>query len=95
MVTRIFALKSCACLPNQPRIGRLDGSSLVILDGKGRELWKKFFPEGFGPDYYYNEKLSWAGGTHLWFADLEGKGHTSVLFRIPREPRVSRRTRQP
>ena len=66
--------------PDQPRIGRLDGSSLVILDGKGRELWKEFFPEGFGPDYYYNEKLSWVGGTHLWFADLEGKGHTSVLF---------------
>jgi serine/threonine protein kinase len=66
--------------PDQPRVGRLDGSSLVILDGKGRGLWKKFFPEGFGPDYYYNEKLSWVGGTHLWFADLEGKGHTSVLF---------------
>lgn len=67
-------------LPDQPRVGRLEGSSLVILDGKGRELWKKFFPEGFGPDYYYNEKLSWIGGPHVWFADLEGKGHTSVLF---------------
>jgi len=67
-------------MPDQPRLGRLDGSALVIMNGDGKELWRKVFSEGFGPDWLYNEKVSWVGGTHVWFADLEGKGHTSVLF---------------
>jgi hypothetical protein len=61
-------------VPDQPKIGRLEGSTLLILNAEGKELWRKVFPEGFGPDWYY------ATGTHIWFADLEGKGHTSVLF---------------
>ncbi|HEV2194058.1 MAG TPA: hypothetical protein VGR55_00615 [Candidatus Acidoferrum sp.] len=60
--------------PDQPKLGRLEGSALVIMNAEGKELWRKVFPEGFGPDWYY------ALGTHTWFADLEGKGHTSVLF---------------
>ncbi len=67
-------------LPDQPKFARLDGSVLRVMDSEGKELWSKGFPDGVGPDYYYNEKLSWVGGTHVWFADLEGKGHTSVLF---------------
>jgi len=64
-------------VPPQPRSGRMDGTVLRIYDAAGKELWAKSFPEGFGPDWYYNETL-W--GPHIWFADLEGKGHTSVLF---------------
>ncbi len=60
----------------QPRSGRLDGSTLMVLDAEGKELWRKTFPEGFGPDWYYQKGLE----SHIWFADLEGKGHTSVLF---------------
>jgi hypothetical protein len=63
--------------PRQPRSGRMDGTALRIYDAEGKELWTKSFPDGFGPDWYYSEKL-W--GPHIWFADLEGKGHTSVLF---------------
>lgn len=63
-------------IPDQPRFGRLDGTSLVIVNAKGRELWRKSFPEGFGPDSYYGRE----NGPRIWFADLEGKGHTSVLF---------------
>ena len=63
-------------LPDQPRFGRMDGSMLAIMNAEGKELWRKAFPEGFGPDWYYSEGLA----TRLWFADLEGKGHTSVLF---------------
>jgi hypothetical protein len=58
----------------QPKFGRLDGSTLRIMDGEGKELWSKTFPEGFGPDWLYSH------GPILWFGDLEGKGHTSVLF---------------
>ncbi len=61
----------------EPKVGRRDGSTLRIMDAEGKELWSKNFPEGFGPDSYYNEKEF---GPRIWFADLEGKGHTSVLF---------------
>ena len=61
---------------DQPQFGRLDGSTLAIMNAEGKELWRKAFPEGFGPDWYYAEGLA----TRIWFADLEGKGHTSVLF---------------
>jgi hypothetical protein len=60
----------------QPRSGRMDGSTLVIMNAEGKELWRKTFPEGVGPDWY------WAQGVanRIWVGDLEGKGHTSVLF---------------
>ena len=61
---------------NPPRLGRLEGSTLVIMNSEGKELWRKTFPEGFGPDWYFQKGLE----SHIWFADLEGKGHTSVLF---------------
>lgn len=61
----------------RPQFGRMDGTVLRIFDASGKELWSKNFPEGFGPDWYYDDKL-W--GPHIWFADLDGKGHTSVLF---------------
>lgn len=64
-------------VPAQPQLGRMDGTVLRIFDARGKELWSKTFPDRFGPDWYYNEKL-W--GPYIWFADLEGKGHTSVLF---------------
>lgn len=61
--------------PEQPKLGRLDGSALVIMNAEGKELWRKVFPQGFGPEWYYQGSMS-----HIWFADLEGKGHTNVLF---------------
>jgi hypothetical protein len=61
---------------DQPKFGRLDGSTLMILNAEGKELWRKTFPEGFSADWYYGMDLA----THIWFGDLEGKGHTSVLF---------------
>ncbi len=60
----------------QPRFARLDGSLLVVMNAEGKELWSRKFPEGFGPESYYAQGLA----SRLWFADLEGKGHMSVLF---------------
>lgn len=37
-----------------PQFGRLDGTVLRIMDGRGKELWSKSFPDGFGPDWYYD-----------------------------------------
>lgn len=60
----------------QPRFGRIDGSVLRIMDAGGKQLWTRSFPEGIGPAWYYDQ----AADGRIWFADLEGKGHTSVLF---------------
>jgi hypothetical protein len=59
----------------QPQSARLDGASLVIMNAEGKELWRKSFPEGFSPDWYYEQGVA----TRIWFGDL-GDGHTSVLF---------------
>ncbi len=61
---------------NRPQSGRLDATTLTIMNAEGKELWKKTFPEGFTADWYFAKGL----GSRLWFGDLEGKGHTSVLF---------------
>jgi hypothetical protein len=60
----------------QPKFWRLEGSALVIMNGDGKEVWRKVFPEGFASDGPYEKGLS----TRIWFGDLEGKGQTSVLF---------------
>ena len=61
---------------DEPKFGRLDGAALAICNAEGKELWRKTFPEGFGPDWFYAQGIT----TRTWFGDLEGKGHTSVLF---------------
>ncbi len=61
---------------NRPQLGRLDGTTLTIMNAEGKELWRKTFPEGFTADWYFEKDP----GTRIWFGDLEGKGHTSVLF---------------
>lgn len=71
----VYAFRILTPTP-QPTSGRLDGNLLRIMDGSGKELWSKSFPEGFGPDLYYEK----SDRTRIWFADLEGKGHNSVLF---------------
>lgn len=58
-----------------PQSARIDGSILTVMDGNGRELWRKTFPEGFW-DFYYDGRLA----TLTWFGDLDGDGHTEVLF---------------
>lgn len=70
-----YLTKKVFGLPDQPKFGRLDGSSLVIMNADGRELWRKIFPEGF-ENGLYSQFLH----SGVWFADLEGKGHNSVLF---------------
>jgi len=60
----------------EPKFGRLDGSTLMVMNAEGKELWRKTFPEGFAPDWY-DEK---SRAPRIWIGDLEGKGHNSVLF---------------
>lgn len=60
----------------QPTSARIEGTSLVILGADGRELWRKSFAAGFGPETYYEHGVA----SRVWFADFEGRGHASVLF---------------
>ncbi|HYL11566.1 MAG TPA: hypothetical protein VEV41_00925 [Terriglobales bacterium] len=70
--------------PEQPKVGRLDGSKLVIMNAQGKELWSRNFPQAFGPekDTFYKKEA----GPRIWFEDLEGKGHVSVLFAYSAAP---------
>ena len=61
---------------DRPQSGRLDASTLTILNAEGKELWRKTFPEEFTTDWYFEKGT----GARVWFGDLEGKGHASVLF---------------
>jgi hypothetical protein len=60
---------------DRPRSGRLDDTTLTIMNAEGKELWRKSFPDGFWRDYY-DEALA----KRIWFGDLDGEGHTSVLL---------------
>ncbi len=75
LVVGAYVVVRLTALPDQPRLGRLDGSALVVMNADGKELWRKTFPEGFETGLYSQFLHEGA-----WFADLEGKGHTSVLF---------------
>src|SRR5579862_1723538 len=81
LVILVYVLVRASSQYPRPQFGRMEGTRLRIFDATGKELWSKNFPDGFGPDWYYNETM-W--GPHIWFADLEGKGHTSVLFSYSR-----------
>jgi hypothetical protein len=60
----------------RPQSARLDGSLLTIMNAEGKPLWSKSFPEGFSADWYYQQGIA----TRIWFGDLDGDGHISVLF---------------
>jgi hypothetical protein len=61
---------------DQPQSIRMDGSTLTALNAEGNEIWRKVFPEGFSTDWYYDPAL----GSRFWIGDLDGDGHSSVLF---------------
>jgi hypothetical protein len=59
-----------------PGAFRLEGNNLIIEDTNGKEIWRRFFPDGFWSDYYSPDPR-WA---RVWFGDLDGNGRTDVLF---------------
>jgi hypothetical protein len=56
----------------------LERDVLVVVDGGGRELWRRVFP-GINPDSYMHATMGIA--PPVWFGDLAGDGTTQVLFR--------------
>ena len=59
----------------RPRLGRLDGPVLTVLNAEGQELWHKDFPEGFWHEYYDHGMEQ-----RIWFGDLNGDGQAEILF---------------
>ena len=62
-------------MDNRPQSGRLEGSTLVVSNAEGKELWRKSFSDGFWADYYEQ-----GVAPRLRFSDLNGDGHLEVLF---------------
>ena len=58
-----------------PQSARLDGATLIVMNAKGQELWRKTFPEGISRQFYENGLA-----TRMWIGDLNGKGHSVKLF---------------
>ena len=70
-----FILIRMLTADRRPQSARLDGSTLIISNAKGQELWRKSFSDGFSRDYYAQGLAP-----RIWFGDLSGEGHTDVLF---------------
>jgi hypothetical protein len=84
-VVAYFSIR--ALIPHgQPQSGRLDGTTLRIMNAEGKELWSKGFPDGFWPEFYDQ-----GVATRIRFVDLDGTGHTSVLLLY--HPAISPRSR--
>ncbi len=60
---------------DQPVSARLDGPTLVVMNVKGEELWRKSFSDGLSTEYY-NQGVA----TRMWIGDLDGDGRSEVLF---------------
>jgi hypothetical protein len=65
---------------NQPQSGRVDGTTLMILNAEGKELWRKTFPDGFWRGFGGQSGDEQPMVPHLWFGDLDGDSHSSVLL---------------
>ncbi|MFZ0707267.1 MAG: hypothetical protein WAM71_16835 [Candidatus Korobacteraceae bacterium] len=69
----------------RPHAGRIEGSTLIITNEKGDELWRKSFSDGFAPEYYEH-----GAAQRLWFGDLNGDGGSEVLLAyLPASGRLS------
>jgi hypothetical protein len=75
LVVAGYLFRRMFAAPDQPQSARLDGSTLIVMNAKGEELWRKAFPDGFWPQYY-----SQGLAQRTWFGNLDGKGHSDVLF---------------
>jgi hypothetical protein len=60
---------------DQPKVGRIEGSTLLIMNAEGKEVWRKVFPKGVGSEWYDLPGLT----NHIWIGDLEGNGNTSTV----------------
>ena len=70
-----FVVIRMRAVDKRPQSARLEGSTLIVTNAQGEELWRMSFPDGFQRDYYA-EGLA----PRMWFGDLTGTGHSDVLL---------------
>ncbi len=70
-----YVLVRVQAVDQLPQSARLDGATLIVMNAKGQELWRKTFPEGISRQFYENGLA-----TRMWIGDLNGKGHSDILF---------------
>jgi hypothetical protein len=77
--------------PGQPADFRIEGSVLVILDGKGREIWRKDMSvEDLQTESFYREHFQLKNTSAptvlplLIMKDIDADGNTEVLFALRR-----------
>ena len=70
-----FILIRTLTADRRPAAARLDGSTLIVTNAKGEELWRKSFTDGFRANYYAQGLA-----TRMWFGDLSGEGSSDVLL---------------
>ena len=76
-IVSLVAIRMLA-VDGRPQSGRLEGSTLIVTNAQGEELWRKSFPDGFRRDYYA-EGLA----PRMWFGDLTGTGHCRCSPALP------------
>ena len=62
-----------------PASFRLEPDKLIVVDDRGAELWRKALDEPIDPDAYTVDGVA-VRGRRVWFGDLDGDGHTEMLF---------------
>ena len=70
-----FILIRMLAMDNRPQSGRLEGSTLVVSNTEGKELWRRSFSDGFWADYYEQ-----GVAPRLRFGDLNGDGLLGSSF---------------
>lgn len=63
--------------PSTPGLWRVEGNTLIISNAKGREVWRKVFPEQLEASYSQPEN-----NYRVWIGNLRGRGEISVLFAL-------------
>ncbi len=63
----VYLLVRTLIVADRPVSARLDGSTLIVVNAKGQDLWRKAFTDGFSTEYY-----SKGLAPRTWFGDLDG-----------------------
>lgn len=61
-----------------PSTYKIENDMLVVLDSRGRELWRKVYEAGLESNSYFGEEDRLA--KKLWIGDLDQDGRLEVLF---------------